>query len=374
MAKTDDPVGRHILFAPTYYHPQLHKGIARFAAEHGWHLNSKMTVDSRVIHGWRGDGAILQPPTTKEYQAFAEGLKVPMVCMGDFDWECPRIMDDDVAIGREASKHFLARGFRSFAVYSDLPRESPPELESFKHHLVEGGHTCAELRTLPGTWDWQRQGRFIADRLRELPKPLAVFARRDHAGIDVIDACLEHGLKVPTEVAVLGKHNNELICNALSVPLSSVDNNLELMGYMAAELLERVLKGESVPSKTLVPVKGVVTRASTDILAIDHPRVRAALHVIHDSFKRPIGLEDIARKVGISVRGLQHAFRRAVGHTVNEEIIRLRMQLAKDLLETTDLTVETIALDAGFHSMRNFHRLFKKATDLTPKQYRLGNR
>ena len=138
---TNNPIismkrNRHILLAMSFYHEALHKGVARFASEHGWHLNAKMTITGKVPLGWSGDGVIIQGPTSEEYREFINSLIIPKVCMGSWDWGCPNVIDDHEEIGKIAAEYYLTRGFKSFAVYTEFSGKIQRELKSFIHIIT----------------------------------------------------------------------------------------------------------------------------------------------------------------------------------------------------------------------------------------------
>ena len=93
----------------------------------------------------------------------------------------------------------------------------------------------------------------------------------------MIEACLAAGINVPLLVAVLGVDNNEAISDCLRVPLSSIDPNLEEVGYQEAALLSRSLSGEASPHDPIyIPSIGIISRRSSDGLAVEHAAVAAA--------------------------------------------------------------------------------------------------
>ncbi len=362
---------RNILLAMSYYHPQIHEGVARYAAEHGWHLNAKMTITGIPQCGWRGDGVIVQGPNSSDYYKFVNELDLPKVSMGSYDkWGCPVIDDDHEAIGVMAAEYFLGRGFENFAVYSESTKQLALTQKAFCSYLGDLNKKVYEIRPESLFDDWQKQSTWLAEELERLPKPLAVFCDRDHGGAEVIDTCMQHGIAVPWDVSVLGKHNNALVCDALAIPLSSLDNNLSLMGYKAADNLGRILDSEEVSPLTLIPPREVITRASTELLAVNHEHVRRALIFIQGNYRENIGVDEVVATTGMSVRGLQQAFNKQLGHGIGEVIFKHRIDRAKELLLHSEWTIETVARESGFFSMRNFFTRFKKVVGMTPHQFR----
>lgn len=68
----------------------------------------------------------------------------------------------------------------------------------------------------------------------------------------------------------MGVDNDAVFCDLSEPPLSSIDQDLERIGYEAAALLERLMRGDSPPAEPVfVPPRAVVTRRSTDAIAID---------------------------------------------------------------------------------------------------------
>src|SRR4029453_10165803 len=103
--------------------------------------------------------------------------------------------------------------------------------------------------------------------LKELPKPVGIFAGHDVWALQVVEACRLGGLRVPEDVAVVGVDNDDLICELARPSLSSVVVPAERVGYEAAALLERLLAGARPPrGPVLIPPPGVVSRQSSDVL------------------------------------------------------------------------------------------------------------
>jgi LacI family transcriptional regulator len=207
--------------------------------------------------------------------------------------------------------------------------------------------------------------------LRHLPKPLAVFAAADETALRVLHACEHLGLRVPEEVAVLGCHNDYLTCNFASVRLSSVDDDLELQGYRAARLLDRLMDGEPAPdAPVIIPPKGIVTRASTDIMAVPHREVAIALRFIWQHFREPIQTSDVAKASGLSRHHLMRLFQTHIGRSIAEEISLKRIEHAKQLLMETNLKAWQIGEEAGFSSIVHFSSAFSRIVGQAPSHFR----
>jgi LacI family transcriptional regulator len=190
-----------------------------------------------------------------------------------------------------------------------------------------------------------------------------------------VTATLDAGLRVPEDVAVVGVDNDELICETSRVPLSSVAVSAERIGFEAASLLERMMKGEAVDVGPLcIPPQGVVVRQSSDVLAIEDENVADALRYIADNAHKPIGVEDVLDHLTISRRQLEKRFQTVLGRSPAAEIRRIRIEKAKHLMDSTNLPLSRIAERSGFHDVSFLGKSFRRETGMTPTQYRRRTR
>lgn len=370
---------RNILLALGWYYPQIHMGVARFARDHGWHITADF--DDLVPKHWSGDGVLTLLGAQQDIWRRLRHLDVPIVDLAESrpNIKLPRVTMDNAAIGRMAAEHFIQRGYRHYAYVSrwDLG-VSRQRGQHFKSKVIDAGHKCTMLHWQrdragrPGIPDTRQQRhRWLIKKLQALPKPVALFAMRDNEAVEVIEACMAADLAVPDQVAVLGVDNTEVICDCLRVPLSSIDNNLEEVGYEAAALLEKLLCGHPAPTKPCyIAPSHVVERRSTDHLAVDHPQVAKALHFIHEYAHLQISMSDVISHVAMSRSGLEKAFREHYIRAPMEELRTIRLMRVKKMLLETDDKIHVIALRTGFRTPHNLCRTFKAALGCTPKQFR----
>ncbi len=117
---------------------------------------------------------------------------------------------------RMAAEHFVERGFRHFAWYSDyFTNVERLRLLGFCQRLASFRFSCHRLiwhhrrrRQWPDSW--QNKRLWLGQQLRALPKPLAILAYSDYDAATVMETCAIAGLDVPDEVAILGINNSEL--------------------------------------------------------------------------------------------------------------------------------------------------------------------
>jgi transcriptional regulator GlxA family with amidase domain len=99
-------------------------------------------------------------------------------------------------------------------------------------------------------------------------------------------------------------------------------------------------------------------------------RVRHAINLISKDLTRPPVLEDVAREVNLSTPHLRSLFRAEAGMTPAQHLKSLRMQKAKELLETTFLSVKQVMFQVGIDDKSHFARIFRKKYGLSPAEYR----
>jgi LacI family transcriptional regulator len=203
--------------------------------------------------------------------------------------------------------------------------------------------------------------------LSGLEKPVGVFCFHDGLVRPLLDVCQQADLRVPEQIAVLGADNGQLECLTCLPPLSSVDLAAERIGYQAATLIDSMLKGET-PEETVhrVPPVGVVTRRSSDMLAIDDDVVAQAVRYLRKHFSSPITIGNVVKHIPVSRRVFEIRFRNALARTPAAELRRLRIEHASRLLAETDLRVSAIARMCGFKSVDRLGGVFKRVVGTVP--------
>ena len=371
---------RNILLALTTTHHGLYRGVARFAREHNWHLTTDMLYAATIPHGWKGDGIISHVGYWKELADFicnAPGPRVELTHVRR-DLGIPCVEGDNHAIGALAARHFLSRGYRNYAWFpftNDLINEE--RREGFARVISDAGFQFTVLPPLHELKNFQWRGNWttnlakIASAISALPKPAAIFCYNDCAAANILSVCQQLGLPVPEQVAIVGVDNDELLCESVTVPLTSVIHDLEGVGYQGAALLQKLMDGAKPPRHVVrVQPKGIVTRQSSDMLAVDNLEVAHALRAIWDRYADAnLQVADIVAATRMSRRPLEIAFKREVGRTINHEITRIRLDKVKELLRCSDLSVTGIAAATGFTRPNHLHRVFRADTGISPREF-----
>jgi LacI family transcriptional regulator len=288
-----------------------------------------------------------------------------------------RVLEDTAATGGLVADHFLSRGFANFLFYSDAPNWIYEErggafvkaLEPARRHpQCLRWHQSPAYRS--GRRAWKRKREWLAEEIRRAPKPVGVFAASDGLALEVLEACEIAGIPVPDEVSIVGAGNNLLAVDTMRTPVSSVDVNLETIGYRGAECLDDLMKRKgAAPGVIRVPPFRLINRKSSDLVAVNHPGLARSLRFMWEHCHEPVGVEDLARTASMSVRSFHEAFAKNLGRSPGGELHRIRIEHAKKLLFNSDAKLEVVAEMCGYQSGNSLWVAFKQATGVSPRQY-----
>lgn len=101
-----------------------------------------------------------------------------------------------------------------------------------------------------------------------------------------------------------------------------------------------------------------------------HGRLLKVVQYVTTHFSEEIAVADLATEAKLSQSQLHREFMRHFGITPNQYIREVRVGVARHLLETTQQSVATIALETGFYDQSHLTRQFKTSTGITPTEYR----
>ncbi|TWT82752.1 Xylose operon regulatory protein [Planctomycetes bacterium CA13] len=357
----------------------LLQSISRYAHLHGrWSLYfEERGLDDPIPRGLSSDhfdGIILR---TRQQSQMHEILKrsIPTVCVGeDNPPGVYAVGCDEVVCSNLAAEHLLERNFRHFGfvgisghVWSDRRRDE------FVRCIGDAGFDCSVIEPSGPNHKietWEPIRKKLVDWMIDLPKPIGVMCCYDVIARVVLDVCQELSISVPEDVAVIGVDNDEVLCEVSQPPLSSVMHDTKQIGFEAAAMLDKLMRGESVARSVIVSPSGVKTRRSTDTLAIEDRAIATALAYIRRHACDGIEVSDVVDHVPLSRRTLERRFRDQVGHSPLAEIGQVRLKRVKQFLAETDLKLDAVAAHSGFRNTPYMAAQFRKMFGITPGQYR----
>ena len=329
----------------------------------------------RVAKEWEVDAVIAQFEPTDEVDLFAENGIVAIA--QDYKKKfssIPNVTGDYLGTGRMAARFFIDRGFRNFGFFgfNDVCW-SDERCEGFRREVDEAGFGGSfyayRMQEIEMVWHYQR------NRLREwlatVPKPIAIMACDDNQGSNLIEACHDAGIKIPSEVSVIGVDNDESLCNLGSTTLTSVLMDIERGGRETAALVECLVADPKAPVADVVlkPIK-IVERMSTAAFATDDQQILKAILFIHQNVLKKISVGDVMAEAALSRRLLERRFKIVTGKTLYEYITELKLKHFAEQLQETDLQVMEIALSMGENDTKSISRRFKQIYGCTPGEWR----
>ena len=365
--------------------PNRFDGIMRYARERGWRL----TLSNRLVRaprGWAGDGALVTLRGENMATHFAEDLVrrgVPVVdlTLHRPDMAVPRAVPDYQGAGRLAAEYFAGIGIKRTVWFSTQWSNVQRLFHDGLSHGMAGvpgseppaRFVLSEMVPRARLDDPDRFAAALAPRIAALRKPVGVLAYNDEEATRLLALCLDSGFKVPEEVAVMGIGNDVFLCENQAVPLSSVDDELELCGYEGAKLLDALMDGAPPPpAPVVVPCRRLFARRSTDFLATESPVLRKALSILSERIAAPPSMVQLSEECGVSRATLDRLFMRELGRPAHAELLRRRIEKAKELLRGGRLSVGDVSRECGFCNPGYFAAAFFRAEGVTPRKWRSG--
>ena len=293
-------------------------------------------------------------------------------------WQRPwleyHVRADDVAVGRLAAEHLMARGFTRFA-YLGYPGHMAMVLrrQGFGEALAAHKLNAVFFETTavpaeagrhwwpPGMLEWARR----------IAKPAAIFACNDMRANALLIACEHAGIRVPEDISVVGVDDDD-VYRALRHPhLSSIQLQTPLIAQTAlAMLLQLMQHRKPVENVVLIPPGPLIVRASSNILAAEDELVRAALAMINNKLSDGISVKMLANALAVSRTTLEVRFAASLHRSPAAEIRRLQLEKAKALLAATRLAMPSVAQQSGYSSGKHLSIAFRRSMGITPSDYR----
>jgi transcriptional regulator GlxA family with amidase domain len=135
----------------------------------------------------------------------------------------------------------------------------------------------------------------------------------------------------------------------------------------ATKSLRIMIEDQPLPANTPQP-EAVITRHARDSI------VRRAMLLIEQKLVQPDSIASISGVFGISTRQLQRRFAGDIGMTPCEYRLRLRLERAKWLVQTTDISLTDIGIECGFGDCSHFSRVFTSRFRTGPSRFRQTTR
>jgi LacI family transcriptional regulator len=325
---------------------------------------------------WNGDGVIARIT----HSALAEQLiarHIPAVNVSWFRYGENLIRTctcDETQTAALAVQYFLDNGYRQFAYCRSTLRPSYYDRlgSAFVEQIEQCGYPCPQFAPDEAfhLLDGQSQLDALSEWVQQLPRPTALLTFDSLQGRLVTETCALASISVPDDIAVLGGEHDELCSRVSSPPLSGIDHAPQHVGYRAAEMLDRLMAGRDDVRDLRLPPGRIIARQSTDKIAVEDDLIAEAIRYIQLHFASHLRIGDILDAIPLSRRALEIGFRHHLGRTPRDEIRRVRVQKAVEMLCDTDLSIAQIATACGFERSELLTRAFRREFKSTPTDFR----
>ena len=367
---------------------KLLKGIVKYSRQkEQWSICRMPPAYKKVIgipgvvrwaKSWGADAVIGQFEETDDVDLFAVNGIVAVA--QDFKQRfksIPNITADYFGTGRMAARFYLNRGFRHFGFFGFRNVcWSDERCEGFRWEVETAGYGNSfftyNLQDIDNLWFYERDK--LADWLHAIPKPIAIMACDDNQGNNLVEACHTAGIKIPSEVSIMGVDNDELLCSLGSTPLSSILVDIEAGGYRTAELIEQRVLNPDTPVEDVVlkPVK-IIGRMSTAAYATNDAQIQKAIQFIHRNGTKKISVEDVIAEVALSRRLLERRFKKVTGQTIYQYITDLKLKQFAQMIVDSEDQLTDIAITLGESDTKSISRRFKQLYGCSPSQWRANH-
>lgn len=356
-------------------------GIRRYARSRGWEVSSFNRDESRrdaipsllarlrpvgcIVLDNRGDGSLAPRDFARTPVVFFDSLeedrrrgKVCVVC-------------DNAAAARAAFRELSATLPPCFAVVPSVSLRSwnAARTRTFRALCAEAGLPC---RVFPGRREENMQSRLarLAPFIASLPRRCAIFAANDNAAADVAAVASSLGRAIPRELTVIGVDGGDVSSNGRDVSrISSVKLDIENGGFLAARALGALVDGAAAGTERFGPLL-VMRRESTRGFGRREPWVLEAVGMIRREACDGLTAGALAARFPVSRNLFERRFREAMGHSVLDEILHVRLEQVQTLLARRDIAIGAIAGLCGFNCEYALRKTFLARFGMSMRRWR----
>jgi LacI family transcriptional regulator len=252
------------------YSIEVMKGINRAIAESSFDLLLYTAGDVR-----KAGAALHEQHYVSLYNSVADGVLIVASAAAEFNTEEPVVSVDPHSVdpsypfvqatnyegAQEAMRYLLALGHRRIAFIGGRPEidSGQRRLKGYREALTNSGIAVDESLIASGDFSTSGGRRCALDLLSRPDPPTAIFAANDQSALGVYQAAAELGVRIPQDCSVVGFDN---IPEARYVGLTTVDQFLEQMGYLAVQMLTRLIDREPLEDRVHRMPTELVIRSS----------------------------------------------------------------------------------------------------------------
>lgn len=287
------------------------------------------------------------------------------------------VTSDHHAMGAQAAAEFLQQGYSRIGAL-DVRRPLIPGIllktRGFLEQLTAAGRKVTLLKTPRLELDEGVLSPELEEKLVEWiarqETPFALSAPNIQLAWVLWKCVQAAGKRIPEEVGLISIGEDPLLLSQTIPALSAVDEDGYRIGRMCAKVLQGSMAGKPPSGWIKVRPLAVVRRGSTDRSASADPIVGRALKHMAQHLADPGTISHLASTIHTSPATLLRRFKEFRGRSPGEELRRMRLQRALELIRSTDWSFAEISVECGYGLQSALSRAVREATGHTPSQLR----
>ena len=359
-------------------------GIRRYAAMRGWNVAVLSEDESRPdrlkssLDRLEPKGVIVEATAAHRDLPPRFFRKIPVVyldCARNlYGGRMPKVVHDGEATTRVAFRELSSNRPQAYAVVGYRERRFWSDIREreFRSLVRETGRTCIAFARRDESAE--SRAKRLVSWVGRLPPKTAMFAVNDDTAAEVVAACRACRKDIPTDMTLLGVDNLESVCENGETQISSVQVDFERAGYFAAKMLDDVMSGRSGrPVEDRFGPMMVVRRESTRGFGRREARILPVVELIRREACNGLTAREAMTGIKGSRRLFEMRFREAMGHSVLDEILSVRLERVCHLLSRTETPIGAIAAFCGFKSDIALHKFFISRTGMCMREWRKLN-
>lgn len=338
--------------------PDYCRVLQKYANEHKrWEFicNLEATPKAFKVIRMLGCDGVIARIISPEMKRAARNFPFPILNVSGWmdDPGVPTVRMNDVMAGRMCAEYVMRKRFlRVGAVHLGEGAFHARRLAGFKEHLRDVEIASLRIETrVPGPHDVTR----FREWIRRLKLPLALFFT-DHDYVQFfMDVCVDEGLRIPQDVAVLAARNREdeetyPFKPALTHVVFDANNCMSVAAGKLDDLMSGQIKDLGVVE---ISPQGLVERESSNTVPVDDPVMAGVIEQFRTRIAEPINLKAVPDGLGMSRRTFDRHFRAAVGMSAYDFINQERCKFATALLKSKPkLSLRQVAIRCRFADAR----------------------
>ena len=358
---------------------RLLRGVVKYANEHGgWDF---ISVNPSLRYSKEKAEEIICRASESKVDAMfgnwpgiipekARELKIPIVLKkhSNYPLDFPILCARNKKIGEIAADYFIVQHYDSYAFFGLAGVVwSKERMDGFENRVKYHGKFYSHLIS-----EAEYSDKEVSDWLRNLPKPIALYACNDSCAQFITETCRRIEIDVPGEIAVMGTDNDEFLCNISYPEITSIKLDYEKQGYELAQKIESMVRNKEIKPYCipLEPV-GIVERGSTQRYRITDPYVKMVVERMERCFTENISVRDLIEDIPLSRRSIELRFKKDMHpYSMLQFLNMLRLRHFLKLLQDKSIPISEVAELSGFDEQYKVYHLFKKQYGCTPMEYR----